>query len=177
VREQTSLVLDNKGKSEYTGDGKDKEITSKAPIVKFGGKECIWLNKEECENGKDKTMKLWTLELIDKAVPFDREGNHNDWGKAIELQEQCERELVNGCTKEELDMLVTVKMSSVDGYEKVEPILDNKAELSLEEKLKVLSEENQKLKAELDKKNKLIEKVCKSLGYTEMPKTEKEKAD
>ena len=49
-----------------------KKNISSAPIVKFGGKDCIWLNKEDCENGKSKEMELWTLDLVEKAVPFNR---------------------------------------------------------------------------------------------------------
>jgi len=133
--------------------------------VKFGGKECIWLNKEKCESGKDKTMKLWTLELIDLAMPFDRKGKHNDWGKATELREQCESELIAGCTKEELDMLVTVKMSSVDGYEKVEPILEKKnekKEMTVESLFEDLYEGN-------------IDEETLRLGLKDIVKAEREK--
>lgn len=100
----------------------DIEVTSKAPIVEYGGNKCIWLNKEECERGEASTMELWTLDLIDKAVPFDIKGNHNDFAKATELIEQCYSALTENCTKEELDMLVPVEMSSKDGYERAVPI-------------------------------------------------------
>ena len=94
-----------------------------APIVKFGGRKCIWLNKEKCERGKSQTMELWTLKLVDRAVPFN-EDNVNDFALAEDLIAQCERVLTENCTQEELDMLVPVDMSSKDGYEKAKPNLD-----------------------------------------------------
>ncbi len=167
TKTQTSLVYDN-GKPEYTGNGERKEVTSKAPIVMFGGKECIWLNKEECESGKDKTMKLWTLELVDCAKPYYIDGKeepNNDFGKAKALLEQCESALVEGCTKEELDMLVTVKMSKEDNYEKVEPILE-KAKANEEKTVEGLFE------ALLN--NEIDEETLRK-GLKEISKTEREK--
>lgn len=121
---QTSKVWDDVKGKVYSGNGKEIKVTSEAPIIEFGGKKCIWLNKDECEKGIDKTMKCWTLELIERAVPFDKDGNHNDFGKAKELIVQCESALKEGCSKEELDMLVKVRMRKEDNYVKCEPILD-----------------------------------------------------
>ena len=149
-------------------DGYEHKVTDEAPIVMFGGKECIWLNKEECGSGKDKTMKLWTLELVDCAKPFYKNGketSHNDFGKAKELLEQCESALVEGCTKEELDMLVTVKMSKEDGYEKAEPILE-KAKESEEKTVESL------FKALLN--NEIDEEALRN-GLKEISKAEREK--
>ena len=98
-------------------------VTSSAPIVRFGGKDCIWLNKEDCESGKSKEMELWTLDLIERAVPFDREGKTDDFAKATELIAQCDRVLKENCTKEELKMIIPVKMSSEDNYEKTTSII------------------------------------------------------
>lgn len=119
-----------------------KKNISSAPIVKFGGKDCIWLNKEDCENGKSKEMELWTLDLVEKAVPFNRNDTEQplmsfsecrqkidekttDFAKATELIAQCDRVLKENCTKEELDMIVPVEMRSEDDYEKTTPIYEN----------------------------------------------------
>lgn len=118
-------MFDNNGKPVYDGNGERKKVTSKATIVKFGGKDCIWLNEEECKNGSEKTMKFWTLELIDKAVPFDRDGKHNDYAKATELQNQCYDALIENCTEEEKAMLLEVETSSENGYKSGTPILQN----------------------------------------------------
>ena len=106
-------------------------VTSSAPIVRFGGKDCIWLNKEDCESGKSKVMELWTLDLIERAMSFDDTepfGLHeetNDFAKAKKLIKQCDRVLKENCTKEEIDMIVPVQMSSEDNYEKTTPIYEN----------------------------------------------------
>ena len=100
-------------------------VTSSAPIVKFGGKDCVWLNKEDCESGKSKEMELWTLDLVETAVPFCKYGETNDFAKVTELIAQCDRVLKENCTKEELDMIVPVEMSSEDNYEKTTPIYEN----------------------------------------------------
>lgn len=105
--------------------GMKKEITGKAPIVIFGGKEYVWLNKEECENGIETAMVCWSLELPERAVPFDKSRTHNDFAKAKELRVQAERIVKENCTKEELLMLVAVRMTKTDNYEKVEPVLKN----------------------------------------------------
>ena len=120
IEKRTTLVYDIK-------TGENINVTSSAPIVKFGNKDCIWLNKEGCENGKSKEMELWTLDLIEKAEPFDEDGykRTNDFAKATELIAQCDRVLKENCTKEELDMIVPVEMSSEDNYEKTTPIYEN----------------------------------------------------
>jgi len=134
IEKRTTTVYDDKNAPLYSGYGKDKKITSEAPIVEFDGKKCIWLNKEECESGVDKTMKLWTLELVDCAVPFDREGNHNDFAKATEIQDQCLGLFSIEAQKE----LVMVRMSSEDNYESATPVNDESDD---EAKVKKLFEE------------------------------------
>lgn len=114
--------------TEVYDEGKVIKVTSIAPIITFGDKKCIWLNKKECEKGTAKTMECWTLDLVAKAVPFSRECNHCDFAKAKELQEQCERVLTEGCTEEELVMLVPVEMSKEDYYQKATPILEKASE-------------------------------------------------
>ena len=135
TEKRTTLVYDEKKEKNFN-------VTSSAPIVKFGGKDCIWLNKEDCENGKSKEMELWTLDLVEKAVPFNRNDTEQplmsfsecrqkidekttDFAKATELIAQCDRVLKENCTKEELDMIVPVEMSSEDNYEKTTPIYEN----------------------------------------------------
>lgn len=121
--EQESLVFEDENGPEYSGDGQQKKIKGKAPIVVFGGKKCIWLNKEECESGKDKTMKLWTLELIAKAEPISEKGTHNRFAKARKLVNQCTDELLDGANNEEKAMLIKVHMSGKDDYNNVTPLL------------------------------------------------------
>ncbi len=116
TEKRTTLVRD------FT-QGIDINVTSSAPIVKFGGKDCIWLNKAYCEHGISKEMELWTLDLVEKAEPFDKDGKIYDFAKATELIKQCDRVLKENCTKEELDMIVPVEMSSEDNYEKNNPYL------------------------------------------------------
>ncbi len=103
------------------------EVCGEVPCIVYGGKEYIWLNKEECESGLSKTMKCWSLELLNRAVPFDKKGKNNDYSKAIELHKQCHNLVTENCTKEELDMLVKVKISDKEiyhDYENVEPLLN-----------------------------------------------------
>ena len=118
TEKRTTLVRD------FT-QGIDINVTSSAPIVKFGGKDCIGLNKAYCEHGISKEMELWTLDLVEKAEPFDKDGKIYDFAKATELIKQCDRVLKENCTKEELDMIVPVEMSSEDNYEKTTPIYEN----------------------------------------------------
>ena len=108
---QSDIVKSSHEKTQTLNDG-EKEITSTATICKFGGKDCIWLNEEECRNGTEKTMKFWTLELIDKAEPIDENWRHADYGRANKLHDQCYNALTENCTEEELKMLVEVETSS-----------------------------------------------------------------
>ncbi len=112
------------------------KTTSKAPVVTFGKKDYIWLNKDECEKGKEKTMRLISLELIARAKPFDKTGSTNDYGSeaAKELREQCQDEALEFATREEKKLLVKVRLSEKDGYEKAEPILKKEFKKTNDEK-------------------------------------------
>lgn len=112
------------------------KTTSTAPVVTFGKKKYIWLNKDECENGKEKTMSLVSLELIARAKPFDKDGKTNDYGSeaAKDLRQQCEDEALKFATDEEKKLLVKVRLSEKDGYEKAEPILKKEFEKTNDEK-------------------------------------------
>lgn len=97
---------------------KEKEIVNTAPIIIFGGNECIWLNKEECENEQNDIMDLWTLDLVDSVFYYDFEEQHIDsFEKAKDLIQDCSKILKQNCSKEELDMLVKVKINEKDNYE------------------------------------------------------------
>ncbi len=106
------------------------ETTSTAPIVLFGKKPYIWLNKDECEHGTEKTMRLVSEELLARAVSFDKKCETNNYGSeaAAEIRSQCEEEALEFATEEEKSMLVKVRLSDKDGYEKAEPILETKHE-------------------------------------------------
>ncbi len=116
--------------------GDTVKTTSKAPVVTFGKKDYIWLNKDECENGKEKSMRLVSLELIARAKQFDKDGNTNDYGseEAKELRQQCQYKAFEFATEEEKAMLVKVRLSEEDKYEKAEPILKTKQEKTHSEK-------------------------------------------
>ncbi len=118
------------------------KTTSKTPVVTFGKKDYIWLNKDECENGKEKSMRLVSLELIARAKPFDKDGDTNDYGseEAKKLRQQCQDEAFEFATEEEKKLLVKVKLSEKDGYEKEKPIL--KKEKSKEQNQKKSSVES-----------------------------------
>ena len=85
-------------------------------------------------------MELWTLDLVERAVPFDKDGETNDFAKATELIAQCDRVLKENCTKEELDMIIPVEMSSEDNYEKTTSIIKNKEEITVKDLFNQVSE-------------------------------------
>ncbi len=104
-------------------------FTDEAPIITFGNKPCIWLNESEVRNKKDKTMLCWSLEILDAATPIDPLNSHCNYGLAKETQKQFENLLIKDCSKEELELLVPVKLTSLDNYQSATPILDKKIEI------------------------------------------------
>ena len=96
---------------------------NEAPIVVFGKKEYIWLNKEDCENDSAKTMELISVKLLAKSVQFDKAGENNDFANAVELQKQCYEVATENCTEEEIAMLAPVVMNDEDNYNNATPIL------------------------------------------------------
>jgi len=133
-------------------EGKVVTISGKAPVITYGGKQYIWTNKERCESGQDETMVCVSLKLLERAKPVDKKGKHNDFGKATELREQCNRLAAEGCTLEENAMRVPVEFSKADNYEKARPMLAQKkqkfAEGSFDEKFDA-EQEVKRLKAKL----------------------------
>ncbi len=138
---ESSIVKSTKNLKRVSTLYGDQEVTNEAPIVTFGKNEYIWFNKEECEAGKDATMKLCSLNLLAKAVPFEKDmekGDYADFARATELQEQALQVATENCTEEELEMIVPVKMSDKDEYATAEPILPElKKEETVEEKKSV----------------------------------------
>ena len=130
--EKTTKIRDSYSSSQY------KTVTSKAPVITFGKKQYIWLNKEECENNSERTMRCISLELVEKAVPFSEKSN-NDFVKAHKIHSQCERVVTEDCTLEELEMLVSVKMNNKDRCRTAEPIFTKKQEKMLEAIIKKIS--------------------------------------
>ncbi len=104
--------------------GKGEPVTSTAPVVVYGKKEYIWLNMEECEIDKAKTMELVSVKLLAKSAPFNRDTNSSDFANAVELQKQCFDVATENCTEEELSMLVPVVMSDKDNYNTATPIFE-----------------------------------------------------
>ncbi len=115
---------------------KAEKVTNEAPVVTFGKKEYIWLNKEECEAGTASTMELVSLELVAKSVPFDKNGDTNDFAQATEMHKQYLEIATEDCTKEELDMIVAVKMSEKDNYNSTTPIFKSKEQQEWQDKLR-----------------------------------------
>lgn len=82
---------------EKTTKTENDEVTSKAPVVTFAKKDYIWLNKKECENKSEKTMRLISTEVQAKAnVEFETKT----------FAERCEEEVLEFATEEEKSMLV-----------------------------------------------------------------------
>ena len=106
------------GRSEE-GQCYTENYKSSAPIVKFAGNKYIWINKEECEAGKDKYMHIYSAEITELAEPV--EDCHYDYGVAIKLRNQNDRIAFQNATAEELAMVIPVEMSSEDDYSKVTP--------------------------------------------------------
>ena len=70
-------------------------------------------------------MELWILDLVETAVPFCKYGERetNDFAKTTEPIAQYDMVLKENCTKEELNIIIPVKMSSKDNYEKTTSII------------------------------------------------------
>ena len=102
------------------------EIKGTAEIITFGGKEYIWLNKEDFKIGKAKTMLCWSLEALECAKPFSRNYEDKDFSDATEIHNQCKRIVLENCTEEEKAMLIPVKMSEEDNYESAQPLLSKR---------------------------------------------------
>ena len=93
-----------------------KEITSTAPVIKYGEVDYIWLNREECENGSSKVMECVSLELVERAEPLDK--NYNVFGNSKEFLQQCYRAVFDTVTDYEKLLCVEVKLDILN--EKVE---------------------------------------------------------
>ena len=128
---KTTEVYECKKQPECSSKGKRITVTSEAPIIKFAGKECIWLNKEDCERGFSKTMECWNLYLTVTAKMIAEAWEHNDFGKS-ELCPQCQEFIFNGSKRNERELLVKVAMNYKDGYEKVTPMFTEKQQALIE---------------------------------------------
>ena len=107
-------------KCSYVDNGANREqLWSEAPVVMFGGNEYVWLNKEECEQGKSQIMTLISVEVLEKALPISNDASHNDFTQAKTLQSQCDIVAFENATDEEMEMVVPVEMTSEDGCEKL----------------------------------------------------------
>ena len=124
---------------------KVEKVTNVAPVVTFGKKEYIWLNKEECEAGTASTMELVGLVIVAKSVP----SNKLDFALATEMHEQYLQLATEDCTKEELEMLVEVRMSEKDNYNSATPIIKTKEQQEWEEKIRENANEFLNLPTEL----------------------------
>ncbi len=117
---RTGLIWDKE-------NGKSIETSGEAPVVKYRGIEYLWLNKDECEAGSEKTMRLVSVECLARAESFDYYGRTNDYGSpaAERIRKQCEKEaFAKHATPEEEKLLAKVQLSEKDGYETATPILD-----------------------------------------------------
>ncbi|MCM1368697.1 MAG: hypothetical protein NC184_07830 [Roseburia sp.] len=130
---KTTEVYECKNQPECSSNGKRITVTSEAPIIKFAGKECIWLNREDCERGLSTTMECWGLYLIVTAKMIAKAWEHNDFGKS-EICPQSQEFLLKGCKCREKKLLVKVAMNYKDSYEKVTPLFTEK-QLAIIEKV------------------------------------------
>lgn len=142
---RTTYVYNDTAGEEITKS--EKKVTSKAPVVTFGGIDYIWLNKKECEKGNSAVMQIISVDLLEKAEPFTLKKHNADYAKAEELRAQCERVALENATEEEKAMVLDAIMSSNDKYKNVvytnseiaNDIVDNlfnqlsKGELTVEE--------------------------------------------
>lgn len=95
------------------------EVTSEAPIVMFGGKTYIWLNREECGRGKENVMRLLCEFGYDMALPFDCDQNRQstDLADALPLLMQYDQVAYGTCTDCELGEAYPFILTSRDDYE------------------------------------------------------------
>ena len=135
LEKRTSLVRVNDDKSiELDYDIEDSiyprvEVTSEAPIIMYGGKTYIWLNREECQRCQENNMRLLSEHGHDMALPFDCDLNRQstDLADALPLLEQYNQVAFGTCTDEELRFTVPYVLSSRDDYE----VEDNKMKLRM----------------------------------------------
>ncbi len=125
-------LVSSHGSCDFRVNSSVDDTESTAPIITLtNGTKCLWLNKDECESGRDKTMQLWTLDIVDRANTFNN-GKNSDWGSAVELHDQCAKWIEKNLSEEEKKMIVPVEMSSKDGYEKAAPILEQEKPIKKE---------------------------------------------
>ena len=117
-------VWEDPNGTEYSKQGQYTTITSTAPIITFGKKEYIWLNQEDCESGNATEMDCWSLDLLERAVPIDVEGKHNNILQANELLQQADNAVKGDATPEELAMLVRTTVNRTQNYDIVASFLE-----------------------------------------------------
>ncbi len=111
-----AIVWDKKSKNK-------KRLVGRAPVVKFGGIDYIWMNKEDCKAGVAKTMDLISLNLIARAKQFGSTDCDNNYDEANNLRGQSEDLVLEGCTDEERAMIVPVDITSADNFMSATPVL------------------------------------------------------
>ena len=103
---RTSKVYDNPDLSIYfskkTSKLAEETKTSTAPIVKFGERPYIWLNKEECENGNQSLMQLVSEYGYNIAPPFDLKNRSTDLTNARNLINAYSEEVIKTLGKNEI---------------------------------------------------------------------------
>ena len=94
------------------------EVTSTAPIVMFGGKRYIWLNREECQQGQTDIMNLLSEYGHDMALPFDCDlkRQSTDLADALPLLIQYDQVAFGECKENELELVIPYLLSSEDDY-------------------------------------------------------------
>lgn len=128
---RTSLVRVNDDKSIELNYGIEDsiyprvEVTSEAPIIMFGNKTYIWLNREECERRQENIMRLLSEQGHDMALPFDCDQNRQstDLADALPLLMQYDQVAYGDCTDEELRLAVHYELSNTDDYETEDRVL------------------------------------------------------
>jgi len=101
----------------------DAKVTSTAPIVEFGGRPYIWLNRSECISGEQNLMHIVSEKGYGIAPPFDLKNNTTDLFKARDLVCAYNDEVLKNLTNnEQAKNIIVCEYSSGDSYTKAKPL-------------------------------------------------------
>lgn len=137
--------------------------TSVGQIVTCEGKDFLWLNKEACEKGETSLMELDPMVGIDKMVTFNSERIiHNyttacwttsDFATADIFREHWEKVMRDYVPESMQKYVVTMQVSSEDGFMKSTPVFEHVFDLF--DTFKVLLQSSRELQPNYDATDKL----------------------
>ncbi len=91
-------------------------ITSTAPVVMFGKREYLWLNRNECETNQEDFMDLVSLKIIAKAKGY-KKGEFN-FADNKKLQRQCVEKALQDSDEEELPLVMKGFLFEQENYQR-----------------------------------------------------------